>query len=79
MGTMKNLAFRVLCLKSSIPAKAPNGAKKASNKRLDSGTLQPPLLLCNLSIPNIAKEMLFMIMRSTCRKKMLINVFNRVT
>jgi hypothetical protein len=69
MGTSRNLVFRVLCLKSSIPMKAPKGPKKASNKSLDSGTLQPPLLLFSLSIPNIVRETLFMIVRRTSVKR----------
>jgi len=69
IGTSRNLILRVLCLKSSMPAKAPNGAKKAIHKSLDSGILQPPVLLFNLSIPKIAREMPFMIIRRTCRNK----------
>jgi hypothetical protein len=49
--------------------KAPKGPKKASNKSLDSGTLQPPLLLFSLSIPNIVRETLFMIVRRTSVKR----------
>jgi hypothetical protein len=69
IGTSRNLVFRVLCLKSSIAVKAPNGPKNAVNKSLDSGILQPPVLLFNLSTPKIIRETPFMIIRRTCRKK----------
>jgi hypothetical protein len=69
IGTSRNLVFRVLCLKSSIAARAPNGPKKAINKSLDSGILRPPFLLFNLSIPKITRGIPFMMIRRICRKK----------
>jgi hypothetical protein len=42
-----------------MPAQAPNGPKKAANRSLDSGILQFPLLLFNLSIPKNARVKVF--------------------
>jgi len=56
IGTSRNLGLRVLCLKSSMPAYAPNGPKKAIARSVDSGTLQPPLMLMSLSRPKAIIE-----------------------
>ena len=69
IGMSRNLVLRVLCLKNSIPAQAPNGPKNPAKKSLDSGILQPPLLLFNLSTPKTTKETIFIvtITRKTCK------------
>ena len=59
IGTNRNLFFRVLCLKRSIPDQAPKGPKKAADRSLDSEILQFPLLLFNLSIPKTTKVKVF--------------------
>ncbi len=61
IGTIRNLIFRVLCLKRSIPDQAPNGPKNAANRSLDSGILQLPLLLFHLSTPKTTKVKVFTI------------------
>jgi hypothetical protein len=60
MGIIRNLILRVLCLNRSMPASAPNGPKKPSAKSRFSGVLGPLLLLLNLSIPNVIKQIKFM-------------------
>jgi len=55
-GTSRNLGLRVLCLKINMPAYAPNGPKNAIARSVDSGTLQPPLMLMSLSMPKAIVE-----------------------
>jgi hypothetical protein len=66
-GTRRNLILRILCLKSNIPAKAPNGPKNATNRSLDSEILHPPLKLLNLSTPKKISETTFKIPRKTSK------------
>jgi hypothetical protein len=63
MGTKRNLGLRVLCLNNCIPRKAPKGPRNASDNKLDSGTLIPPLIAHNLSRPKKTREIRFTIMR----------------
>jgi hypothetical protein len=67
MGISRNLVLRVLCLKSSMPVQAPKGPKKPISRSLDSGILQLPLLLFNLSTPKATKEIAFAVSRRICR------------
>lgn len=67
IGTRRNLTLRVLCLKSSIAAVAPNDPKNATNRSLDSGILHPPLLLFSLSTPKNTNEKMFTITRTISR------------
>ena len=77
-GTRRNLALRVLCLKSSIPAKAPNGARSASNRSLNSGILHFPLTLFILSTPKNISEIMFRITRKINRVGTSIKVNARL-
>jgi hypothetical protein len=59
IGTRTNFILRVLCLKISMPAKAPNGPKNAAKSSFDSGILHPLLIPLSLSMPKRAKEIEF--------------------
>jgi hypothetical protein len=74
IGTRMNLTLRVLCLKSSIPAYAPNGPKSATNRSLDSGILRALLLLLILSTPKNISEIMFTITKTKSRVELLIMV-----
>jgi hypothetical protein len=59
IGTRTKFILRVLCLKISMPAKAPNGPKNATKSSFDSEILHHLLMLLSLSMPKRAKEIEF--------------------
>lgn len=67
IGTSRNLVFRVLCLKNSMAAKAPNGPKMDNSSSFDSGILWPLFLLLILSIPKAIMLMVLVISSGICR------------